>query len=339
MSSAVGRPEHRKMGTRTSHRRYAHAARHLLTHPHPDHAARIYTPPPPPNISCHPTLFVPALDESPSRTPNLLLIIILPLSMTRHLRSARADRAQYAPASEAADISRLLDPSYAKRPHSPSSSTSSTPLAFALPPRVYVDHDGAMHDPDYRPFPAFPSPPARKDSRESNTTTRPVSPLSPPLSATFRRPSWDSYPEVITPTSSQEPEEPQCPPRFFKCRSPRRSSHSSEANPRRPSFEEDYTYDDDEDDDEDPSFPHTPSSDSYSAQPQIELRYIPSSSFLGIVLTSDAVARKRSSIRFKPSRSLFSLASSAPSDAGESVRPQVNRLEWPAQHTQTHPKT
>ncbi|ETW86258.1 hypothetical protein HETIRDRAFT_415213 [Heterobasidion irregulare TC 32-1] len=49
---------------------------------------------------------------------------------------------KYSPSSRAADISRLLDPSYS------SSSSSSSPTS------VYVDHQGDLHDPDYRDFPA-----------------------------------------------------------------------------------------------------------------------------------------------------------------------------------------
>ncbi|KAF7969519.1 hypothetical protein HWV62_27007 [Athelia sp. TMB] len=53
---------------------------------------------------------------------------------------------KYAPASRAAEDSRLLDPSYSNLPASGSSGSS--PLS------VFVDHAGDMHDPDYRPFPA-----------------------------------------------------------------------------------------------------------------------------------------------------------------------------------------
>ncbi|KAI0053984.1 hypothetical protein FA95DRAFT_1600491 [Auriscalpium vulgare] len=51
-------------------------------------------------------------------------------------------RKRYSQHSKAADVSRLLDPSYL------SSSASSSPTS------VYVDHHGDLHDPDYRDFPA-----------------------------------------------------------------------------------------------------------------------------------------------------------------------------------------
>ncbi|KAF8884789.1 hypothetical protein BD779DRAFT_1535348 [Infundibulicybe gibba] len=49
--------------------------------------------------------------------------------------------------SRAADINRLLDPSY-------SSSSSSASSSSAHSHRAYVDHHGDLHDPDYRHFPA-----------------------------------------------------------------------------------------------------------------------------------------------------------------------------------------
>jgi len=55
----------------------------------------------------------------------------------------------YHPSTRAADIARLLDPSYT-RPASPSSASSANY-------GVYVDHHGRLHDPDYRAFPLLPS--------------------------------------------------------------------------------------------------------------------------------------------------------------------------------------
>lgn len=49
----------------------------------------------------------------------------------------------YSPASRASDIARLLDPAYA----SPNS------LNAVAVPQVYVDHNGHLHDPDFRHFP------------------------------------------------------------------------------------------------------------------------------------------------------------------------------------------
>ncbi|THH20895.1 hypothetical protein EW146_g540 [Bondarzewia mesenterica] len=64
---------------------------------------------------------------------------------------------KYSPSSRAADISRLLDPTYS------SSSTSSSPTS------VYVDHHGDLHDPDFRDFPV----------------------VHPRDLATRRRPAWE----------------------------------------------------------------------------------------------------------------------------------------------------
>jgi hypothetical protein len=172
--------------------------------------------------------------------------------MTRTLRASRVDRAQYAPASEAEDLSRMLDPAYTKR----AASASPKSIASALHPTVYVDHAGDMHDPDFRPFPVLPT----------------KAPLTPPPTDGARRPSWDALFDVqphltSPPPSAHEPEDAhhRC---FFK----RRSPPPSDAGSRRPSFEEEYIYDDDEDDD--PSFPHTPEPDSGSTKQHIELRYI-----------------------------------------------------------------
>ena len=46
------------------------------------------------------------------------------------------------------DITRILDPSYA-------------PTAAMLPPAVYVDRHGYLHDPDYRHFPTISTPPSQ----------------------------------------------------------------------------------------------------------------------------------------------------------------------------------
>jgi hypothetical protein len=126
---------------------------------------------------------------------------------------------------------------------------------------VYVDHAGDMHDPDFRAFPVLPSPPPRH-------AAHPYPPLSPPPAVSDRRPSWDALFDVqpVTPPAAPAPaahehDHLRC---FFKRRSPPGS--------RRPSFEEEYVYDED-DEDEDSSFPHTP--ESGSTQQHVELRYIP----------------------------------------------------------------
>jgi hypothetical protein len=71
----------------------------------------------------------------------------LPLAPTTHPKRNLSQRRQ----AKAADVSRLLDPSYL------SSSASSSPTS------VYADTDGNLHDPDYRHFPVvapLPRPPA-----------------------------------------------------------------------------------------------------------------------------------------------------------------------------------
>ncbi|KAH8106924.1 hypothetical protein BXZ70DRAFT_1003819 [Cristinia sonorae] len=65
---------------------------------------------------------------------------------------------EYSPNSRAADISRLLDPSYSSQSSSSSASSS----------RAYVDHRGEFHDPDYRDFPTYPH---QNASRIRSTTT------------------------------------------------------------------------------------------------------------------------------------------------------------------------
>ncbi|TFY53919.1 hypothetical protein EVG20_g9915 [Dentipellis fragilis] len=68
---------------------------------------------------------------------------------------------KYSPSSRAADISRLLDPSYLS-----SSSTSSSPASVS----AYVDHHGDLHDPDYRDFPALPT--SRRPAWERGASTQ-----------------------------------------------------------------------------------------------------------------------------------------------------------------------
>ena len=72
---------------------------------------------------------------------------------------------EYSPSSRAADISRLLDPAYASS--SSSSSTSASPSPRTPQTRAYVDHNGDLHDPDYRDFPVLPLP-----TRNVSTATR-----------------------------------------------------------------------------------------------------------------------------------------------------------------------
>ncbi len=69
----------------------------------------------------------------------------LPLAPTAHPKRNMSHRRQ----AKAADVSRLLDPSYL------SSSASSSPNS------VYADTDGNLHDPDYRYFPVVAPLPRR----------------------------------------------------------------------------------------------------------------------------------------------------------------------------------
>ena len=69
----------------------------------------------------------------------------LPLAPTTHQKRNISHRQQ----AKAADVSRLLDPSYL------SSSASSSPSS------VYADTDGNLHDPDYRHFPVVAPLPRR----------------------------------------------------------------------------------------------------------------------------------------------------------------------------------
>jgi hypothetical protein len=70
----------------------------------------------------------------------------LPLAPTTHQKKHNLSHRRQA---KAADVSRLLDPSYL------SSSASSSPTS------VYADPDGNLHDPDYRHFPVVDTLPSR----------------------------------------------------------------------------------------------------------------------------------------------------------------------------------
>jgi hypothetical protein len=199
-----------------------------------------------PSVSRTPAVSVPLLPPPPRP---LLAAATTPTTIRTMTRTFRADRAQYAPASEAQDLSRMLDPTYMRR----AASGSPASCASALPPTVYVDHAGDMHDPDFRPFPVL---------------------AAKPDPAHARRPSWDALFDVqpllaSPPPSAHEPEDAH-PRYFFKALGARRTPPASDAGSRRPSFEEEYIYDEDED--ESPSFPHTPEPDTGSHKHHIELR-------------------------------------------------------------------
>ena len=76
----------------------------------------------------------------PTRKPPQVLHRRRSPSPTRHFPS------KYSPSTRAAEVSRLLDPTYS-HPQGSGSSSSNSPLS------VFVDHYGDLHDPDYRHFP------------------------------------------------------------------------------------------------------------------------------------------------------------------------------------------
>ncbi|KAH9843106.1 uncharacterized protein C8Q71DRAFT_853604 [Rhodofomes roseus] len=76
----------------------------------------------------------------------------------------------YAPATRAADISRLLDPAYASGSSSSSASTASPTHHKHGQTRAYVDRHGDLHDPDYRDFPVLPATRTTSASRRRRTS-------------------------------------------------------------------------------------------------------------------------------------------------------------------------
>ena len=95
---------------------------------------------------------------------------------------------QYSPSTRAADISRLLDPAYASS--SSSSSTCPTPSPQTQT-RAYVDHNGDLHDPDFRDFPFM-----RPNSRTSDNHKR----RRTSASSAARSRSHDRYSIAMHPT-------------------------------------------------------------------------------------------------------------------------------------------
>ena len=148
--------------------------------------------------------------------------------LTVSFKDTMLGKHQYAPATRASDISRLLDPSY--------TSASGSPYQTV----VYVDHSGDFHDPDYRDFPVVHIP---KESRwESNYSTHPTlfdedeeeqeerdefdsrhprfsayrtptgrrstsRPRSPGMSSTHLSPTYSPYSQYYSSTPSQSYEE------------------------------------------------------------------------------------------------------------------------------------
>ncbi|KDQ61211.1 hypothetical protein JAAARDRAFT_191312 [Jaapia argillacea MUCL 33604] len=78
--------------------------------------------------------------------PSVSTSMTPPPSPRRHHHHRSHHSAKYSPQRRAADLSRILDPTYASNS---SSQSSSSPSSIT----VYIDDNGALHDPDYRPFP------------------------------------------------------------------------------------------------------------------------------------------------------------------------------------------
>jgi hypothetical protein len=146
--------------------------------------------------------------------------------LTVSFRHTMLGKHQYAPATRASDISRLLDPSY--------TSASGSPYQTV----VYVDHSGDFHDPDYRDFPVvqvskeprwasnyltYPGPSDEDDEEERDefdssynrfnayrtpTGRRSTSrPCSPGMSSTPLTPSYSPYSQYYSSSPSQSYEE------------------------------------------------------------------------------------------------------------------------------------
>lgn len=129
-----------------------------------------------------------------SQSPIPHLATLLPTSGHQH-QHHHHHRRQYSPSTRAADISRLLDPAYASS--SSSSSMSATPSPHAQT-RAYVDHNGDLHDPDYRDFPVLRttthSPTTRKQRRTSTGSANAARSRSHdryPVNANPTRPGWE----------------------------------------------------------------------------------------------------------------------------------------------------
>ena len=120
--------------------------------------------------------------------------------LTVSFKDAMLGKHQYAPATRASDISRLLDPSY--------TSASGSPYQTV----VYVDHSGDFHDPDYRDFPIVHAP---KESRwESNHSSHPA-PFDDDDDEQEERDEFDSrhhrFSAYRTPTGRRSSSRPRSP--------------------------------------------------------------------------------------------------------------------------------
>jgi hypothetical protein len=97
----------------------------------------------------------PSLAALPTRKPSHVLHRRRSPSPTRHhIPHFPTHSPKYSPSTRAAEVSRLLDPTYSSNhPQGSGSSSSNSPLS------VFVDHYGDLHDPDYRHFPVVATRP------------------------------------------------------------------------------------------------------------------------------------------------------------------------------------
>ncbi|KAH9930691.1 uncharacterized protein B0H18DRAFT_953085 [Fomitopsis serialis] len=156
---------------------------------------------------------------------------LLPHPPHPHLPHHHLHHSMYSPSSRAADISRLLDPAYASGSSSSDSSTRTRVSGWTSPAyratlpldvkhtqtRAYVDHQGDLHDPDYRDFPVL-TPTRRTRSHNTRhpsgggvTARRSRSASRPRYSPSYAlpRPEWerDWTAELDDDTDEEEVEE------------------------------------------------------------------------------------------------------------------------------------
>ena len=120
--------------------------------------------------------------------------------LTVSFKDTMLGKHQYAPATRASDISRLLDPSYTSASGSPHQTV------------VYVDHSGDFHDPDYRDFPIVQVP---KESRWESNYTAHLAPFDDDEDEHEERDEFDSrhhrFSPYRTPTGRRSTSRPRSP--------------------------------------------------------------------------------------------------------------------------------
>jgi hypothetical protein len=120
--------------------------------------------------------------------------------LTESFKDTMLGKHQYAPATRASDISRLLDPSYTSASGSPHQTV------------VYVDHSGDFHDPDYRDFPIVQVP---KESRWESNYTAHLTPFDDEEDEEEERDEFDSRHHGLspyrTPTGRRSTSRPRSP--------------------------------------------------------------------------------------------------------------------------------